>query len=178
MARPALILLSGQPGVGKSSACLRLVQELRRHGRTAGGIVTLARGRERYALDVACGEERLLAAEGEMQAGPRCGRFHFLRETLGWGNRVVAQAIADRVDLVVLDEVGPLELDQADGFRPALRALLAGTGAQLVVVRPALVAAVRALAAPRATTLWQVTSQNRDSLPTEIAAWLLAGILP
>jgi nucleoside-triphosphatase THEP1 len=167
-----LILLTGVRGVGKSTVCLRLVELWRERVGTPGGLLTRTAGRERYAVDVATGEERLLAAEGEALAGPRGGRFSFSQETLKWGNEVVRQALTGPADLVLLDEVGPLELVAGEGLLPALKMLLGSEKAGLVVVRPALVEQVRAMATGRTAQVCEVTLENRDELPGHIACGL------
>lgn len=175
MKRPPLLLLTGPPGVGKTTACLSLARALGERGWNVGGIVTLAEGRRRWALDLQGGRRRLLAVSGDAPAGlsgPSWGPYRFSRRTLAWGNAVVLRAVAGGMNLVILDEVGPLELVLREGFLPALRAILEGTVPGLVVVRPALVEQVLEMAA-RPAALWEVTPTNRNTLPEKIASWLI-----
>ncbi len=118
-------------------------------------------------------EGRAVIQEGRALAGPRWGRFTFAAETLAWGNEVVRRALAGPADLVLLDEVGPLELAAGEGFLPALKMLLGREKAGLVVVRPALLEQVGAMAAGRAALVYEVTPENRDGLPAELVGRLL-----
>lgn len=170
--RPPLLLLSGERGVGKSTACQRLVELLDRRGWRLGGILTLTLDQERYVLDVATGARRLLAAEGVGLEGPRWGRFAFCQAAFDWSNRIVQEALSDPLDLLLLDELGPLELERQEGFWPAWQALLAAKRIGLVVVRPALLAAAQEMAGQRPLQVWTVTRENRDELPARIAAGL------
>jgi len=165
----ALILITGAMGVGKSTVCLRLAALWRERGGAPAGLLTRTAGGERYLRDVATGAERLLAAEGAALAGPRWGRFSFSQASLDWGNEVVRQAVNGPADLVLLDEVGPLELAAGAGLLPALKILLGSEAAALVVVRPALLEQVRALAGGRPCRVFEVTPPDRDRLPARIA---------
>lgn len=174
MSRLPLLLLTGPPSVGKTTVCLGLACALGERGWNVGGIVTLAEGTRRWALDLQGGKRRLLAVSGEAPAGlsgPSWGPYRFSGRTLAWGNAAVLRAMAGGVNLVILDEVGPLELVLGEGFLPALQAVLGGPVSGLVVVRPALVRQVSEMAA-RPAVLWEVTKANRSTLPEEIAAWL------
>lgn len=164
-----LILLTGTMGVGKSTVGLRLAALWRERGGVPAGLLTRTAGGERYLRDVATGAERLLAAEGEALAGPRWGRFSFSQEALDWGNEAVRQAVNGPTDLVLLDEVGPLELVEGAGLLPALHLLLRSAQAGLVVVRPALLDPLRALVGGRPVRVYEVTLENRDGLAEQIS---------
>jgi nucleoside-triphosphatase THEP1 len=100
-------------------------------------------------------------------------RFSFSQAGLDWGNQVVTQAITQEADLIILDEVGPLELVAGAGFTPAMEAIAGPAGAGLVVVRPELLPEVKERLQGRSPAIWAVTYENRDALPREIADGLL-----
>jgi len=105
------IAITGTPGVGKSTLVLRaaervplsvgglLTQEIRKCGRRVG-----------FSLrDLATGQEGVLA-HVHLADGPAVGRYRInLRDLDEIGARAIEQATADK-DLVVVDEVGPMEL--------------------------------------------------------------------
>jgi nucleoside-triphosphatase THEP1 len=77
----------------------------------------------------------------QLGTGPVVGRYRFDEAAIAEGNAAIMSAVSDGVDVVVVDEVGPLEL-RGQGWAPALeRALQAdkGTEEMLVVTRPSLV---------------------------------------
>lgn len=158
-----LLLLTGERGVGKTTVCQRTVALASAAGWSCGGLLTLrlAGGDEREVVDVCTGERRLLTTTGN---GVRQGDYIFDPETLAWGEDVLARALP--CDLLVVDELGPLELERGQGWAGAIDALSHGQfRLALVVVRPELLSrAQRQLR--HATVVVTVTPQNRDRLPS------------
>jgi hypothetical protein len=69
-------------------------------------------------------------------------QWAFVEETLEWGNSVLASAVP--TDLLVLDELGPLEWVEGRGWTTGLSAVDSGLYRYaLVVVRPELVEQAR-----------------------------------
>lgn len=84
------------------------------------------------------------ALEGE--AVVEVGRFRFRAAALAWAGQRIAAAVAAGADLVVIDEVGPLEL-RGEGLADALGALPPGL-ARVLLVRSGLEDVVAARFAP------------------------------
>lgn len=106
----------------------------------------------RVFVDLATSEtvamENPRAGEPEIAAG----RFRFRAAAFGWANERLLQAAASaRETTLVIDEIGPLELE-GGGLRPGLVAALARPrGRVILIVRAHLVDAVRsAFAIPQA----------------------------
>lgn len=68
---------------------------------------------------------------------------------------------------MVIDEIGPLELELGQGLAPVLP-LLATAGHLLLVVRPLLADAVGALVPRHVRTVVEVTPDNRTTLAAAI----------
>lgn len=141
------VILTGERGEGKTTLCLALAEEARRAGWTVGGVVTPGRWdggqRDGYRVkDLLTGEERPLASRsGERTI--RVGSFSFDSEGIAFGRRALEAALAAKVQLLIVDEIGPLEL-RGDGWAPLLDRLHSGApGAMVWVVRPELVEEVR-----------------------------------
>jgi len=153
-----LILLTGRRGVGKTRLLLELVEEAKQAGLTVFGLLSPAQVRQGRkvrlnALAPHSGARRRLASRvaGELR-GPRLGDWTFDGETLAWGNALLTQT--PPCDLFVLDELGPLEFDQHQGWSAALDLLAKPLACRLaiVVVRPECAEAFRRRY-PRAETL-------------------------
>lgn len=142
-----LYLITGSQEAGKSRFLLELVAAIRReipHLVLRGLISPAVReGGKKVAielLDVANGARRRLAARGQIEpSGPTTEHWGFNQEALDWGNRILKEAAAEFPDLVVIDELGPLEFQRGQGFTAGLGMLDEGRyRAALVTVRPAL----------------------------------------
>jgi hypothetical protein len=82
--------------------------------------------------------QRTLAVRGgETGSGLIIGEWHFDNETLKWGNDILAHAAEN--PLLILDELGPLELERGVGLTNG-RGLIAERSYRLacVTVRPSL----------------------------------------
>lgn len=165
---PLIVLVTGPRGVGKTTLCLRTVTLAKEAHYSCTGLLTLREDDDqRILVDVRTGERRPLTASGP--TGVPVGRYLFDPDALAWGTAILARSTP--CDLLVLDELGPLEI-AGGGWAIGMdvlrgeRFLLA-----LVVVRPELVAE----ALERFPDAWvvEVTPENRDGLPV----WL-AGLLP
>ncbi len=160
-----IFLLTGSRGVGKTTVCLRAVALARQAGFSCAGLLTLREDKERrVVVDVRSGQRRPLTTTGP--TGVRVGRFLFDPATLAWGAEILARS--PPCDLLVVDELGPLEL-RGEGWATGMETLRKGSfRLGLVVVRPELVEEVRVLF-PQAQVL-EVTLENREELP----GWILA----
>jgi nucleoside-triphosphatase len=177
--RPINALISGPIGIGKTTVCLRVIEAARQAGLVVGGILTPAILDENGVksgiaiVDLATGERRLLARIGEYPQGLRLGKYTFDPETLTWGCDILRRE--RDADLLVIDEIGRLELEQNGGFVCALD-ILAERNARrsLTIVREALLPALRARLPQLSFAEFWVNEENRSALPAEIIAYLLA----
>ena len=160
-----IVILTGDRGVGKSTVCHKTVGLAQARQYTCGGVLTLSRSNgERDVLDVRSGDVRQLTLEPDTSEGVIQGRFHFDPAVLAWGNKVLSQAVP--CHLLVVDELGPLEMERRRGWVKAFDVLEDTNFAlALVVVRSELLVQVQLKLPSSATTVFTVTRRNRDGLP-------------
>lgn len=179
----SVALLSGSKGVGKTTLCARVAARARAVGLRVAGVISppeIAPDGAKVGIlveDVAAGERRRLAVATHLRRGARTETTHwsFNEDALHWGAGVIARATP--CDLLLLDELGPLELERGEGWTAALDVLRDGAYRwALVVVRPSLVPIMQDRAAGwpgvQAGDVIAVTGANRDALPEQIAARL------
>jgi nucleoside-triphosphatase THEP1 len=172
-------LLTGAIGAGKTSAAGRVVDLARRQGIACGGILAPAlldaSGAKVgiSAVDLLSGERRTLAHMSQTLGGPRVGPYCFDATVLAWAADAIELAIG-RCDLLVVDEIGRLELESGIGLASILPRVAAECSAQrwLVVVREELLPALRSRLGPAAPLIFELTPASRDALPAEILAWI------
>jgi energy-coupling factor transporter ATP-binding protein EcfA2 len=147
--RGALTILTGPGGSGKTTLCRELATAARRSGRDVAGVLSPARFVEARrvgieAMDLRSGETRPLAwrHDSARPASLELCSWSFDETVLAWGNAVLQRATP--CGLLVVDELGPLELLQGRGWTAGLDATDSGDyGRALVVVRPGLLARAR-----------------------------------
>ncbi len=138
-----LVIVSGPRGSGKTTACLRLIERARQRGLNCAGLISPARfqaGRKVGidVLDVRSGERRALAEADQLPGGLRTLAFRFDPSAVVWGADHLNTACP--CDVLVVDELGPLELERGQGWVNALDVLRDGQfRLAVIVVRPELV---------------------------------------
>ena len=144
-----LAIVSGPRGSGKTALCLRLVDRARQYRLNCAGLISPARfegGRKVGIdlLDVRSSEYRLLAQADGLPGELRTAAFRFDTEAVKWGAWLLTEACP--CDVLIVDELGPLELERGQGWANALDVLRNGQfQLAVVVVRPTLVNVFRRL---------------------------------
>jgi nucleoside-triphosphatase len=116
-------LITGEPGAGKSTAVSKILLKVKSEGFTVGGILTRevrSHGeREGFRLiDVSTEESGTLASITGV-SGPRVGKYRIDLKTLSALGVKALRHGAEKSDLIVCDEVGPMELASPE-FRAAI----------------------------------------------------------
>jgi len=179
--------------VGKTTVCQAVAELARRRGYRPGGVITPALyacpadwelgignweltkvGFE--ALDVGSGQRWPLAHTDRELGGPRVGPYSFDPDGLARALGVLTIAVMERCDLLMVDEIGPLELEQGEGFAPVLELLPSAAMESrptaicnlLIVIRPALLDQLLLHSGIQSWQVFNVTRENRNELPLRI----------
>jgi len=126
---PQVVLLTAPSGQGKTTACARAVELAHARGLRVAGVLSLPVYQDgaKTAItlrDVGTGRARVLACANQTGHGPRVGIWTFDPASVAWGQQVLASLAS--CDLLVIDEIGPLELERGQGLTNALDALRGG----------------------------------------------------
>jgi nucleoside-triphosphatase len=119
-----LLLLTGEPGVGKTTVLLKTVEALRAKDYRVGGMISRevrsCGGRVGFEiLDLNDGKTGWLANVNQ-KTGPQVGKYRVNLENLNDLGATSILKAADGSDVTAIDEIGPMEL-YSDKFIDAVR---------------------------------------------------------
>ena len=173
------MFLTGVPGVGKSTVVRKVAEMIQQSGVKVGGMTSgdLRSGAARVGFeirDLLAGETGVLAHVNQ-PTGPGIGRYRVRSEDL---DRIGAEAILSAIkdaDLIVVDEVGPMELISRR-FKDAVQAALTSGKPLLGTVhRNAQDPLVRVIKSSPSIEVVEVTLENRDSLANGLVERFMTG---
>ncbi len=166
-------LITGDPGSGKTTVISKVILKAKTHGFTVGGVLTreVRNHGERTGfllLDIASEESSSLAST-ERMPGPRVGKYRVNLKTLATLAQKALEHAKVSSDIVVCDEVGPMELFSPEFRRGVGEAVLRSGKPCLCVVHKRLAdPLIEELKNNQESKLYEVTFENRDNLPDEI----------
>jgi len=172
------IYITGRPGIGKSTVVLKVIDKLREKNVKIGGIICPEvrgphGGRVGFKIvDILTGKSGWLAHKHMFKEGPRIGRYVVnVNDAVSIGVTALRNAL-NNADVIVIDEVGPMELSVHELKNEILNTLSNGVNVLAVVhyrLRdPAILKILRMY------RKYEVTVYNRNSLPNIIAREILS----
>jgi len=148
---PQLILVTGLSGAGKTSWCKRLVKIAEEKGFSVNGILSpgIYQGEQKIGIavkDLETGQKRQMA---QLRAGGRekltTPRWTFDTDAMAWANDVLKKD--SESDLLIIDELGPLEFLRDKGLTAGLARIDSGDYQVACVV-------IRSSLLPKALQRW------------------------
>jgi len=143
LTKPIRYILTGESGSGKTIWCERLIKSALRNGLKVDGMISpgVYADDRHIAIDlrnITSGETRRLAKlRSQLEPTAATKKWEMDLDTLAWGNRVLSRL--SEKDVLVVDEIGPLELIHGDGLQSAFKAIDKGKyRIAVIVVRPSL----------------------------------------
>jgi nucleoside-triphosphatase THEP1 len=137
-------------------------------GRKVGMEIEDIRTGQRRCLAEACTDPR---PSIRATNGPTTGNWRFHTDGLAWGTTVLRRATP--CDLLVIDELGPLELIRGQGWEIGLDVLRAGCyRLALVTVRPSLLSRFQERLEARELVTLTVTRADQGALADQVIALL------
>ena len=168
-----MLLLTGSPGVGKTSVLLRVVESLKDKGYSVGGMVSreVRSGEVRVGFEISDlgGSRRGWLAHVNQHSGPQVGKYRVNLEDL---NSIGAEAImkaVDKCDVIAIDEIGPMELF-SEKFKEAVKRAVESRKVVIGVVHwKATDRLIEEVKKREDTEIITVTHENRNKLHEAIA---------
>jgi nucleoside-triphosphatase len=162
------LLITGRPGVGKTTLVMNVVERLRASVRLAGFTTAEVRGpsgeRTGFQILTVEGKQGELARAG-FRSSVRVGRYGVNLEAF---ERLALPELARRnVDLIVIDEIGKMEC-ASDRFRHTVKEALDAQVSVLATLGIARLPFLESLRSRPDVELLTLTERNRNALVLEL----------
>lgn len=138
-----LFILSGDREIGKTTFLKRLLQDSALRSCDIAGVVSPAVFQEQQKIGIDLldprtrVQKRLADLRSVEETASVTQHWNFLPESMDWGNQLLAAAVP--CDLLIVDELGPLELKMGQGWQQGITAVSSGQYRLcLLVIRPSL----------------------------------------
>jgi nucleoside-triphosphatase len=176
-----VLILTGAPGVGKTTVLTKTVDALKAKGVSVGGMISreVREGNVRMGfeiLDLTSGKRGWLAHING-HGGPQVGKYHVNLDDLdNIGTAAITQAL-EKCTAIAIDEIGPMEL-----FSPKFKQVVA----QALESKKLMLAVVHGKAKDPLVTqvkrrvdaeIFNVTFSNRENLAEQLTIKALDAIL-
>jgi nucleoside-triphosphatase len=173
--------LTGAPGVGKTTVLMKIINILGRRDLEIGGMISreVRRDGKRVGfevLDFMSGEKGWLARVNQDE-GVRIGKYRVNAEDLeNIGVKSLINAVDD-ADVIVCDEIGPMELT-SKRFRGAVSTVVRSGKPVIGTIHHSLSKdLIDELRDLEDLAIFRVTLQNRDAVPLIVAGELFRGMV-
>jgi nucleoside-triphosphatase THEP1 len=142
--RKPVFILTGKINQGKTSITREVVSELKKKSLTVSGFLTFGNTNDSkrnayFIRDINTNREEYLCSTQIDKQKTNYGRFYFEEKGIRAGRKIIDQSLTTPADLLVIDELGPMEINN-QGWAPAIEEVVKqNSTAQFWVVREKLV---------------------------------------
>jgi nucleoside-triphosphatase len=171
---PLRFFLTGQPGIGKTTAIRLIARELAAHGMKVGGMVSSeirdTSGRVGFQLeDISTHKVGILAhLHMKPRDAPIVGRYHVNLHDIDTVGAAAVRKAVNMADAVIIDEIGPMEL-KSNKFIVAVEFALASEKSLIGTIhRQCTHPLVTSIKSNVNCLLIEVNQRNRDKITSEI----------
>lgn len=142
-----VIIVTGEREGGKTRFLNELFENFLKKGKSVGGFLSLGTfnnegERDFELMDLSSGIKIPLASRSPSNSYLLLGRFFFNPLAIKFGNEIILNAMNKNVDVIIMDEIGPVELEGNAWFNALNKVLSEYEGKLFISVRKRLVEAV------------------------------------
>lgn len=132
-----IFFVTGSLGAGKTGYAKNLSDLLRQKNISVGGILSERVMREGLTIgydivNIETCEREVFLRQDESTGPDKIGRFKIFPEGLSAGNRILASLVQSEKEVIIIDEVGKLELE-GNGWNGMLKRFLKGRGKIIII---------------------------------------------
>lgn len=179
-AREHIMVLTGEVHEGKTGAARYLSDCLKTKGFDVQGILSpgVFENGERVSFEsenIKTGEKKPLAVRHKSKRRFPFGRYRFNAETLKHDNRLIRDICKSQADLLIIDEIGPLELAEKGRFKGLNTAIKQKDLLQLWIIRKNKLNEASAKWQLASGNIWNIHKQKPSEICREIEKKLRNG---
>ncbi|MDI6644924.1 MAG: NTPase [Methanobacteriaceae archaeon] len=170
------ILLTGNPGIGKTTVLIQIKNHLQENGYRIGGVCCpeIREIRQRVGFKIV---DLMTKTEGILShikcKGPRLGKYRVnLSDLDDIGTSAIYQAL-DQTDFVLIDEIGPMELHSPKFRRAVLEAFESPKTVIAVIHKKSRDQFILKLKNRGDVKIFDINNRNRDSIHKDIIKQLI-----
>jgi len=163
-----IVFITGQPGIGKTSVLLKAIETLKKGGYKVGGMIS-REVRERGVrigfeiIDIYTGQRGWLAHVNQPK-GPQVSKYRVnLNDLETIGANSILNAIK-KTNIVVIDEIGPMELFSPAFKEAVVQALKSNKPLLGTIHHKAQDALINTIKTRKDVEILEVTYENRNTL--------------
>ncbi len=172
------LFITGMPRVGKSTLIQSVSSVLKERGYRVGGVscpeIREDENRVGFEIIDLLSSRRGVLAHVGFTSGPQIGKYRVnLRDLSEVGVAALDSAVSE-ADIVVIDEVGPMELQGKDFQEAVMRAMESPRPVLGIVHWRARHQLIERIKGGSDVKIYEVTPQNRETLKTQILEEVLS----
>ncbi|PCN50564.1 hypothetical protein B6U99_03775 [Candidatus Geothermarchaeota archaeon ex4572_27] len=174
------IMLTGYPGVGKTTCIMKINDYLKLRGLTTGGFITVEEreGGKRVGfkiIDISNLKEGWLA-HVSFKDGPSVGKYRVNVEAMERIGVAALDHALKNADVILVDEVGPMEMCSSK-FREKLAEVMASDKPVVLTLHRSYVdKKLPELETKHEVVLFQISQVNREAIPLVVSREILKRI--
>lgn len=174
------IILTGYPGIGKTTSIIKINDYLKLRGFKTGGFITIEereRGRRVgfKIIDLMSLSEDWLA-HISFKNGPSIGKYRVNLEAMDKIGVNALERALDEADIIFIDEVGPMEM-LSEKFRKTLSDVMRSEKPTVLTLHRSYVnRRVPELDTEHEVIIFQISVTNRDAIPLVVSQEILRRI--
>ena len=167
-----VLLLTGTPGVGKTTVLMKTISALKEKGISVGGMVSreVREGGARVGFEIQdiASSRRGWLAHINQKTGPQVGKYRVNLEDLSAIGAQAVSGAAEKCQIIAIDEIGPMELFSEEFKDAAWKALDSPKLVIAVVHWKAKDRLINAAKKREDAEIITVTVENREKLDQQV----------
>lgn len=171
-----VIIITGEREGGKTHWLSKFFHLFTDKSKKAGGFLSPGRTNENGdkdfdLMDLSTGKTMPLASRCKKEGYIRLGRFYFNPGAFDFGNQIIDTALKEKCDILIMDEIGPVELNE-NAWHNALRKVCSEfNGTLFISVRKRLVEAVMEKFSFRNAEIVDITQAKSMHMEASSLSW-------